>query len=94
VPVTVKLPPATPVTVTEQLPVKSRVQLAPTVPTVVSDEVKLTVPDGIFDGVVVSDTLTVQEPVRPIVTEAEQDTAVEVASLITVIVPDVPELPL
>jgi len=89
----VKLPEATPVMTTVQLP-PDNVQLASTVPTVVSDEVKLTLPDGVFAGVVVSETVTVQEPVRPTVTEAAQDTEVEVSSLTTLIVPDVPELPL
>jgi hypothetical protein len=93
VPVTVKLPAATPVIVTVQVP-EVRLQLAATVPTVVSDEVKLTLPDGLLAGVVVSETVTEQEPVRPTATEAEQETAVEVESLTTVIVPDVPELPL
>src|SRR2546427_11233058 len=76
---------------TVQLP-PDNMQLASTVPTVVSDEVKLTLPDGVFAGVVVSETVTVQEPVRPTVTEAAQDTEVEVSSLTTLIVPDVPEL--
>ena len=69
-------------------------QAEPTVPTVASDEVKLTTPDGLLDAEVVSETVTVQEPVRPTVTEAEQETAVEVESLITVIVLEVPVLPL
>ena len=93
VPVTVKLPTATPVIVTVQVP-DVRVQLAPTVPMVVSDERKLTVPVGMLAVLVVSETVTEQEPVRPTVTEAEHDTTGEVLSLITVIVLEVPELPL
>jgi hypothetical protein len=88
-----KLPTATPVIVAVQLP-DERVQLAATVPIVVSDERKVIVPVGAFATLVASVTVTVQEPVRPTVTEAEQDTAVEVSSLTTVIVLDVPELPL
>jgi hypothetical protein len=94
VPVTVKLPEATPVIVTVQLPDEERVQLAPTVPTVVSDELKLTVPVGVFAALVVSVTAAVQEPVAPTVTEAGQTTLVEVLSSWTVIVLEVPELPL
>jgi hypothetical protein len=88
----VKIPEATPVITTEQVP-DVRLQLAPTVP-VASDEVKVTLPEGVLAGVVVSDTVTEQEPVRPTVTEAGQDTTVDVESLTTVIAPDVPELPL
>jgi hypothetical protein len=40
-----------------------RVQLAVTVPIEVLEETKLTVPPGIFDAVVVSTTVTVQEEV-------------------------------
>jgi len=93
VPVTVKLPEATPVIVTVQLP-PDNVQLAPTVPTVVSDEDRLTEPDGVLAGFVVSATVTVQEPEEPTVNEAAQDTTVEVSSFTTVIVPEVPVLPL
>jgi len=39
-----------------------------------------TLPEGVFAGFVVSDTVTVQEPVRPAVTEAEHDTVVVVSS--------------
>ena len=67
--------------ITEQLPVESRVQLAPTVPTVVSDEVKLTLPDGIFEAVVVSVTATEQDEVPVGTMEAGvQLTLVEVLS--------------
>lgn len=92
-PVTVKLPTATPVIVTVQVP-DVKLQLATTVPTVVSEEVKLTVPAGILAALKLSATVTEQEPVRPTVTEAEHDTTEEVLSLTTVIVLEVPELPL
>lgn len=62
-----------------QLPEESA-QLAATVPTAVLDEARLTTPVGIFAALVVSVTVMVQEPVRPTVTDAEQETAVEVAS--------------
>ena len=88
-----KLPEATPVMVTVQLP-PDNVQLASTVPTVVSDEDRLTEPDGVLAGFVVSATVTVQEPEEPTDNEAAQDTEVEVSSLATVIAFDVPELPL
>ncbi len=74
-----KLPAATPVIVTVQLP-PDNVQLASTVPTVTSDEVKLTVPDGVFAGVVVSATVTLQDPVVPAVSEAAHETVTEVSS--------------
>jgi hypothetical protein len=97
VPVTVKLPGATPLAVTVQLP-DDRLQLAPTVPTVVSDDVNVTLPVGVFDGVVVSETVTVHVEVPPMLIEdGTQDTEVEVLSrttAVTVIVPEVPELPL
>jgi hypothetical protein len=97
VPVTVAEPGATPLNVTMQVPDTS-VQLAPTVPTVVSDDVKVTVPVGVFEGVVVSETVAVQVevPPMPMLVDA-QDTTVEVlskAAADTVIVPEVPELPL
>ena len=74
-----KLPAATPVIVTVQLP-PDNVQLTSTVPTVTSDEVKLTVPDGVFAGVVVSATVTLQDPVVPAVSEAAHETVAEVSS--------------
>ena len=74
-----KLPAATPVIVTVQLP-PDNVQLASTVPTVTSDEVKLAVPNGVFAGVVVSATVTLQDPVVPAVSEAAHETVVEVSS--------------
>jgi hypothetical protein len=94
VPVTVAVPGAAPVNVTVQVP-ETRLQLAATVPTVVSDEVKVTVPVGVFEGVVVSETVAVQVevPPMPMLVDA-QDTTVDVSSLTTVIVPEVPELPL
>lgn len=89
-----KLPAATPVALTLQLP-DVRVQLAVTVPTVVSDEVKATMPDGAFAGVVVSDTVAVQLEEPPAVMLAGvQVTEVEVLSSWTVTLLDVPALPL
>lgn len=79
--------------VTVQLP-DVRAQLEATVPLVVSDEVRVTVPDGTLATLVTSAIATEQEPVRPTVTELEQETLVEVSSFTTVIVPDVPTLPL
>lgn len=70
------------------------VQLALTVPMVVSDDVKLTVPVGTFAALVVSVTVIVQEPVPLAVIEDEHETLVEVSSLTTVIALEVPELPL
>jgi len=96
VPVTVKLPEATPVIVTVQLP-PDNVQLASTVPTVVSDEDRLTEPDGILAGFVASTTVTVQEPDEPPDKEAAQATEVEVSSngaLLTSIAAEFPVLPL
>lgn len=79
---------------TVQLP-DVRAQLAPTVPAAVLDEVKVTLPLGVFAGVVVSETVTVQVEVPPMLTLAgAQDTEVEVASNWTVMVLEVPELPL
>jgi hypothetical protein len=94
VPVTVAEPGATPVKATLQLP-ETNVQLAPTVPTAVLDDVKLTLPDGVRDAVVVSVTVAVHVEVPPMLIEAGlHATTVEVLSFTTVIVPDVPELPL
>ena len=76
-----KLPAATPVKVTVQPPDASRVRLASTVPMVLSEEVKLTLTDGMFAAFVVSVTETVQDPVRPCKTELGQTTLVEVSSL-------------
>jgi len=59
VPVIVALPGATPVKDTVQLPADN-VQLAPTVPTPVFDEVKLTDPVGVLEVMLRSVTLTVQ----------------------------------
>ena len=93
-PVTVAEPGATPVKLTEQLP-DTKLQLAPTVPTAVLDETKLTEPVAVFDAVVVSVTVAVQVETPPMLIEAGlQTTAVEVLSFTTVIVPEVPELPL
>jgi hypothetical protein len=94
--VTVALPEATPVKVTEQLPAVN-IQLAPTVPTAVFDDVKLTEPVGVFAAFVVSVTVAVQLEVP--LAEIElglQTTAVAVLSftIATEMVFDVPELPL
>jgi hypothetical protein len=84
-PVTVALPTATPVKVTEQLvtlAVVDNEQLAPAVPTLVSDETKLTVPVGAFVEVVVSATVAVQEEVPVgIIVLGLQATPVDVLSL-------------
>lgn len=92
-PVTVKLPAVTPVMVIVQVP-PVKVQLASTVPIAVLDDENVTLPVGVFDGLVMSVTVTEHEPVRPAVTDAAHDTTVEVSSLTTVIALDVPELPL
>ncbi len=60
VPVTVAVPGASPVNVTEQLPDTKVQLLGLREPTVAFDTVKLTVPVGVFDGVVVSVTVAVQ----------------------------------
>ncbi len=92
--VRVVVPAFRPVKVTEQLP-DTRLQLATTVPTAVSDEVKLTEPVGVFAGVVASVTVAVQVEVPPgRIVLGLQATAVEVLSFRTVIVLEVPELPL
>lgn len=93
-PVTVNVPDVTPVAVTVQLPDDSA-QLAPTVPTAELDDVKLTEPVGIFDGVVVSATVTVQVEVPPgMIVLGVHETVVKVLSFVTVIMPEVPVLPL
>jgi len=81
--VTVAVPAATPVKATEHLP-EDRMQLAPTVPTAVLEEVKLKVPVGVFEAVVVSVTVAVQveTPVGTI-EPGLQATLVEVLSLVT-----------
>jgi hypothetical protein len=80
------------VSVTEQLP-EDNVQLAPTVTIPVFDDVKLTVPVGVLDGVVVSATVAMQLEVPPMLTVLGlHDTVVVVLSLPTLIVPEVPEL--
>jgi len=94
VPVTVAVPGATPVKATEQLPANN-VQLDPTLTTAVFDEVKVTEPVGVFDGLVVSVTVTVQVPVCPgATTLGLQATTVSANSCTTEIVFDVPVLPL
>jgi hypothetical protein len=59
VPVTVAVPTATPVNFAVHVP-DDKVQLAPTVPTRVFEDTKLTEPPGVFDAVVVSVTVAVQ----------------------------------
>ncbi len=91
---TVALPGATPVKLTEQLPTV-RAQLAPTVPTAVFDETKVTVPVAVLAAFVRSVTVAVQVDAAPMLMLAGvQATAVDVVSLATVIAPDVPALPL
>ncbi len=94
---TVAVPTATPVKATVHLP-DDKMQLAPTVPTVVSDDVKLTVPVGVLDAVVVSVTVTVQVEVAPgRIVLGLHATLVDVVSLpvtVTVIVADPLLLPL
>ncbi len=85
VPVTVAVPTATPVNAAVHLPDDS-VQLAPTVPTEVFEDTKLTVPPGVFDAVVVSVTVAVQVevPVGTMVLGL-QATAVDVLSLLVTV---------
>ena len=72
---------------TEQLPA-DRIQLeALRVPPVVpADSVKVTVPVGVREAVVVSVTVAVHVDVPPMLIGVVHDTAVEVVSLFTVIV--------
>ncbi len=80
-PVTVAVPAATPVKVTVQLP-EVKLQLAPTVPTAVLDDVKLTLPVGVFEAVVLSVMVAVQVEVAPtLMVLGAQTTAVDVLSL-------------
>jgi len=85
VPVTIAVPTVTPVKVTVHLP-DDRAQLAPTVPTDVFEDTKLTVPPGVFDMDVVSVTVAVQVevPVGAIV-PGLQATAVDVLSLLVAV---------
>src|SRR3989442_1762290 len=86
VPLTVAVPADRRVKISVEVPDDPRVQLAPTVPTATLDDVKLTVPVAILEAVVVSVTVAVQVDVRPILIPLGlQTTAVEVASLLTVI---------
>lgn len=80
-PLTVAVPVAVPVKVTEQLP-DARPQLAALrePPVVPADNVKVTVPVGMFDGVVVSETVAVQVDAWLITTGLPQLTAVDVVS--------------
>ena len=85
VPVTVAVPAATPVRAAVHLPAL-KVQAAATVTTPVFEEVKLTLPPGTFEGVVVSETVTVQVeiPVGTTVTGL-QAIVVDVVSLLVVV---------
>src|SRR5207249_10937949 len=75
------------VKVTVQVPDAPRVQLAPTVPTAVFDDVKLTVPVAVLAAFVVSVTVAVHVDVPPmLIDRGAEDTAVVVLSLFTVIV--------
>jgi hypothetical protein len=95
VPVTVAVPGARPVSITEHEPA-ARVQLASTVPTVVFDDANVTLPVGVLEAVVVSVTEAVQVEVAPMLRLlALQATLVEVLSFdggVTVTVFEVPEL--
>ncbi len=92
----VVLPEVRPVNVTGQLPADDKMQLAPTVPTTVLDETKLTVPDGILAAFVVSATVAVMIAVQLVAPDATVQltelTVVVVLSFTTVIMLDVPEL--
>lgn len=74
-----KLPADTPVIVTEHVPA-DRVQLEETVPMVLSEEDKATVPVGVLAALVVSATVTLHEPVAPTLTEAAHEIVVDVES--------------
>ena len=83
---TVAVPLAMPAKTVMHLPAL-RVQVAPTVPTAVFDEVKLTAPEGVFEAVVVSVTVAVQVEVPPGAIElGVHETAVEVLSTVTLCV--------
>ena len=93
-------PALVPVNVTEQLPAADNVQLLtlrepPVVPAV---RAKFTVPPGVFEAVVVSMTVAVTLAVQLVapnmMLQLTFPMLVEVLSFRTVIVPDVPELPL
>ncbi len=77
---TVAVPVATPVNVTVHFP-DTRVQLGATVPTAMSDDVKLTEPVGVLEAVVVSVTVAVQVEVAVgRIVPGVQVTAVDVLS--------------
>ena len=63
-PVTVVVPAATPAKSAVQVPADN-VQLVATLPTPGFDDAKLTVPVGVFEGVVVSGTVAVQVDLLP-----------------------------
>jgi len=85
------VPGATPVNVTVHAPAL-KVHEAPTVPTGVFDEVKLTLPPGTFEGVVVSLTVTAhaEVPVRMIVVGL-QAMLIEALSLVVAVTVTVAE---
>ena len=96
-PVTVAEPATRPVNITEHEP-EVRVQLAPTLPTVMFDDANVTVPVGVLEAVVVSAIEAVHVEVAPMPTALGlQATLVAVLSLegtVTVTVFEVPELAL
>ena len=78
---TVAVPVAVPVKVTEQLPdVRPQLAALREPPVVPADNVKVTVPVGVFDGVVMSETAAVQVDAWLITTGLLQLTAVDVLS--------------
>ena len=78
---TVAVPVAVPVKVTEQLPdVRPQLAALREPPVVPADNVKVTVPVGVFDGVVMSETVAVQVDAWLITTGLLQLTAVDVLS--------------
>lgn len=86
-----------PVNVTEQLP-ETRLQVEALSEPPVNVRVKVTVPEGVLAGVVVSATVAVTCEVQlvwpRVIWQLTFGTLVDVASFKTVIVPEVPELPL
>lgn len=93
---TLPVPAAVPVNVTEQLPDTNAQLVALNVPPVKVRE-NVTVPEGVLAGVVESVTVAVTcalQLVWPrVIWQLTLPTLVEVLSFVTVIVPEVPELP-
>lgn len=89
------VPAAVPVNVTEQLP-ETSVQLGALSEPPVNVRVKLTEPEGVFAGVVVSVTLAVTVAVQlvwpRVIWHVTAPTLVEALSLVTVTAPEVPVL--